>query len=638
MTISNNYPTVRPSLLLDFANAKALDPRISFIRSTTGTYYDGVTQALAEQNLLTNSNTITTGANFTATQGTADPLGGTSAWNVVETTSTTVYGRPWINGQSYYPKTGVTATLSVWVKAGIGSPRYIVLSSNIYNNGEFCSFTFDPVAGTFTSGVFQGSWVSSPSATATVLQTSGSWYRIGFTFTPASTQPLGIWIGMSNVSRTTSTNAAGQQNYTGDGTSNIYVYGAVFEERATPISYQPNYQTTTTRPISNYIPQLLTAAINQPRFDFDPVTGLSMGLLIERSQTNVITYSQDFTQSIYTKTNITAANAQNIAPDGTLSANTLTETTATGYHQFSLTQITYSQSFFFKPNGRNFVSFSSTSNPTANNYQIFNLSTGALGAGAGFRTDVPPQIYAVGNGWYRCFVVNQSATLYVSFSNDGTTWSYTGDGYSGVYVWGAQSDQQGSLHSYIPTNGAAVTCSYDVAMMTGTNFSSWFNNGQGTFYAEQYNQGGYFDAFAYILSVDDGVNSLSNTIQLKKGTPASPYIVGTITNSTTSVYSQTLLTAGNFVPSYSQSDPASTIVKVALSYSNTSTSGKANSATALTTTPTAIPPALNRLSIGNAAGNTLIGQGNSVLYGWMKKLVYYPVQTTVAQITGLTSS
>ena len=51
MTASALYPNLRPSLLLDFANSRQLDPRITFIRSTTATYYDGVTTAKAEENL-----------------------------------------------------------------------------------------------------------------------------------------------------------------------------------------------------------------------------------------------------------------------------------------------------------------------------------------------------------------------------------------------------------------------------------------------------------------------------------------------------------------------------------------------------------------------------------------------------------
>lgn len=35
------YPTIRPSLTLDFSKSKQLDPRITFSRSSTGTYVDG---------------------------------------------------------------------------------------------------------------------------------------------------------------------------------------------------------------------------------------------------------------------------------------------------------------------------------------------------------------------------------------------------------------------------------------------------------------------------------------------------------------------------------------------------------------------------------------------------------------------
>jgi len=53
MAIKNNFPATRPSLNLDFANTKQLDPRITFTRATSGTYYDGKTVAKAEENLLT---------------------------------------------------------------------------------------------------------------------------------------------------------------------------------------------------------------------------------------------------------------------------------------------------------------------------------------------------------------------------------------------------------------------------------------------------------------------------------------------------------------------------------------------------------------------------------------------------------
>ena len=38
MTIKALFPTVRPTLNLDFANTKTLDPRVTFTRASTGTF------------------------------------------------------------------------------------------------------------------------------------------------------------------------------------------------------------------------------------------------------------------------------------------------------------------------------------------------------------------------------------------------------------------------------------------------------------------------------------------------------------------------------------------------------------------------------------------------------------------------
>ena len=64
-TVTNNpyldtaISDTKPSLLLDFANSKTLDPRITYTRASTATYYDGKTTAVAEQNLFPYSTNIT---------------------------------------------------------------------------------------------------------------------------------------------------------------------------------------------------------------------------------------------------------------------------------------------------------------------------------------------------------------------------------------------------------------------------------------------------------------------------------------------------------------------------------------------------------------------------------------------------
>jgi hypothetical protein len=40
MSLSSNFPAIRPSLLLDFQKSRAVDPRITFTRASTATYFD----------------------------------------------------------------------------------------------------------------------------------------------------------------------------------------------------------------------------------------------------------------------------------------------------------------------------------------------------------------------------------------------------------------------------------------------------------------------------------------------------------------------------------------------------------------------------------------------------------------------
>jgi hypothetical protein len=40
ISVAQNYPTVRPQLLIDLANTQKLDPRLTFARASVGTYYD----------------------------------------------------------------------------------------------------------------------------------------------------------------------------------------------------------------------------------------------------------------------------------------------------------------------------------------------------------------------------------------------------------------------------------------------------------------------------------------------------------------------------------------------------------------------------------------------------------------------
>jgi len=57
---ATELPAIKPSLLLDFANSKVVDPRITYACASQMPYYDGCTVVKAEENLLLNSASLAT--------------------------------------------------------------------------------------------------------------------------------------------------------------------------------------------------------------------------------------------------------------------------------------------------------------------------------------------------------------------------------------------------------------------------------------------------------------------------------------------------------------------------------------------------------------------------------------------------
>ena len=240
-----------------------------------------------------------------------------------------------------------------------------------------------------------------------------------------------------------------------------------------------------------------TAAVNEPRFDHDPATGQSLGLLIEESRSNLVTDSI-ILSNMDDIANVTVTNNSIISPDGTQNASKIEETIVKGLHSTSRLNVTtsasttYTISGYFKKGERNIVGISFRNNtfwgvgaPSA----IFNILTGVLVGTSG--TINSTSITNVGNGWYRCSVTATrdgsgtvtSGIAVTIYSNAGNN-NYQGESGSGLYAWGLQMEAGAFPTSFIPTFGSQVTRSADNASMTGTNFSSWFNQTEGTVYAD----------------------------------------------------------------------------------------------------------------------------------------------------------
>jgi len=234
-----------------------------------------------------------------------------------------------------------------------------------------------------------------------------------------------------------------------------------------------------------------TAASDEARFDHDPVTGESLGLLVEESRTNLVTYSEDLTDGSWVKGSSTVAGNAISAPDGTVTADKLVETangptshvvskattTTAGSHTFSV---------YLKKAERSFALLYDLTNSVG---AYFNLDTGAITTGgSGIPAASAYSSQYAGNGWWRCSITQSASagttTYRVYLAESGTVYSYTGNGTSGIYVWGAQLEESPYPTSYIPTSGSTVTRSAEIASMTGTNFSSWYNQSEGTFLSQ----------------------------------------------------------------------------------------------------------------------------------------------------------
>ena len=229
-----------------------------------------------------------------------------------------------------------------------------------------------------------------------------------------------------------------------------------------------------------------TAAINEPRFDHNPSTGESLGLLIEEARTNLLTYSEQFDNAAWTKSAATIT-ANNIAgPDGNTTADLLKEDTSAAALRSVVLNVTYATGYTFSI----YAKLASGSRKLYLNgggmRAAFDLSSGTIvlsdASSVGTASITP-----VNNGWYRCSVYlsgsvgTNSVTVALSQATASTYGaSYTGDNTSGVFLWGAQLEAGAFPTSYIPTTSATVTRSADVAQMTGANFSSWFSSASGS--------------------------------------------------------------------------------------------------------------------------------------------------------------
>lgn len=256
-----------------------------------------------------------------------------------------------------------------------------------------------------------------------------------------------------------------------------------------PITSMGSFTRSTTGTCYNSIGLVTTVGVNLPRFNYNP-SDLTAAptLLIESATTNLCTYSEAFDNAAWTKVRSSVSSNVTTSPDGTSSADKLVEDSSASNTHYcvqtpSVSAATlYTFSVFLKSSTRtkaNIVLDGGSGN-FANTSVDLSSGTITSGSASGSFTEYSSQITNVGNGWYRVYTTSRTAgsttTLQCQIRLVTSSDIYTGDGTSGIFMWGAQLEANAASTSYIPTVASTVLRAADTYSGTGLIYSNVVEN------------------------------------------------------------------------------------------------------------------------------------------------------------------
>jgi hypothetical protein len=466
------WPTFGPTAGFDFVDStSAFDSRITYTGASARMYFDSTgTLRYAPMNLLTYSeqfdNAAWTKTRSSVTDNTTTAPNGTMTGDtLIPNTDNNTH---FIQSSVISFTSGTSYSYTCFVKAAGYSFLRLAFGATAFpsDNRGACFDLSTGAVGATQAGV-----------TASITSAGNGWFRCSISRAATATANDVVFI------ESKSQDLATPQTFIGDGTSGAFLWGAMLNLGPTAFDYIPT----------------TTAAVYLPRSnayqDHDPATLAPLGFLIEEQRTNLLLQSADFTTTWVPIAATVTANTIN-APTGTPIADSLLETTATGEHfvRQLLTGLaantTYTTSIFVKSiEGRNVrIRILDTDNVSNGYLAGVNLTTGAVNTAAlnvGAGTGATVTVQALQDGWYRIALsgnAGATCTKYTVdfFSISGTTITFAGDITKGLYLFGAQTEIGAFATSPILTTGAAATRLADVASITGTNFSSFWNQAEGT--------------------------------------------------------------------------------------------------------------------------------------------------------------
>jgi hypothetical protein len=389
---------------------------------------------------------------------------------------------------------------------------------------------------------------------------------------------------------------------------------------------------------------LTSAAVDAPRFDYNPSTLAAQGLLIEEARTNLLLRSEEFNDAAWTKTNSSITANAATAPSGTVTADKLIEALDVNLvHQTtqSVTVVslgTYTSSFYVKADTRTRARIAflvGASGVTAD----ANLAAGTITAASAFGggSAVGSSIQAINNGWYRITVSGTGAAgttgeCRLELLDASGNRQYNGDGTSGLFLWGAQLEAGAFPTSYIPTTTTALTRAADVASVN--TLSPWYSQPAGTVYAEF---APAFQGSASAAANNPGVwGATQNSLGSFNG-----YGVRLVPNSN---FGDNINGISRYAPSGFNTQVSvgqlafltlGQTYKTAFAWDSSGIAGSRDGQAAVTNTNPAAAAmgAHDQLYLGRQN----VGGVPTQLSGWLRRITYYPRRLSNAELVSITS-
>ena len=360
-----------------------------------------------------------------------------------------------------------------------------------------------------------------------------------------------------------------------------------------------------------------TVAVGDNRLNYPLIDGVVQGcpsLLLEPSRTNLVTYSEDFSNAAWPKIGITVTANNATSPSGYVDADKLIADVGTGnrvVYQAILPVGVSTVSVYAKAGGFEGIVIAS-----GNQGGFFNLTTGA------YRTEYAsaPTAYSItsaSNGWYRFSVTFTSASvdnLYIGPNdNVSTILGITGNGVDGIYAWGAQLEAGSYATSYIPSlTGSQTTRSAETCNNAGD--VNTFNDSEGVLMLE-----------SNFLS-----ESLSTAvIAISDGTPSNRIILGYF-GGNSQLYCQSI---GGVSAPTSMSFTVSDVTlnsKILIKYKEDDFAFWVNGFKIAVRNSGTVPSGLSELAFDS-------GGGLSNLYGNTKQIQYFTTALNDSDLETLTS-